>query len=75
MSLSVARQARAAAISVYDEAGRVLFSAHGAGERGRPHSFVDGLLLSPSRKDYRVAPPEEVADQLRTWLDNGIFSA
>jgi len=39
MAVAIGRSAKAAAMSVHNEAGRVFLPADGGEERGRPHSF------------------------------------
>jgi len=36
---------------------------------GKERIVVDGLLMDPACKDYKVPPPKELATELLGWLD------
>jgi hypothetical protein len=62
------RQDRIAYISKRDQT-MILFALMEPEDADHHTVFVDGLLMSPGTEDYRVPPPIELTQQLRSFLD------
>ena len=65
------RRDRRAYLSERDQA-MILFALMEPDDGDAHNVFVDGMLMSPGSEDYKLAPPMEVLDEFRRFMDSWV---